>query len=73
MIKNRNGRSSETVREYREGQKTSRKTKMRVYRVAIRPAVTYEVETMILTKGEQEEQRRFERKIYGPKRVVEGA
>ena len=50
----------------------SRKTKMRVYRVAIRPVVTHEVETMILTKGEEEKLRRFEKKIYGPKKVVEG-
>ena len=55
-----------------ESKEVSRKTKMRVCRVAIRPAVTYWAETMILTKGEEEKLRRFERKIYGPKKVVEG-
>ena len=42
----------------------SRKTKMKVYRIAIRPVVTYGAETMILTKGEEEKLRRFDRKIY---------
>ena len=37
----------------------SRKTKIRVYRVAIRP---YGTETMILTKNEEEKLRRIERK-----------
>ena len=50
---------------------TNRKTKMRVHGVAIRPVVTCGVETMILTKGEEEKLRRFERKIYDPKGVVE--
>ena len=54
----------------------SRKTKMRVYRVAIRPLVTYAAEAMILTKGEEEKLRRFERKIVrktcGSKKVVKG-
>ena len=35
---------------------------MRLYRIAIRPVVTYGAETMILTKGEEEKLRRFERK-----------
>ena len=34
--------------------------------------VTYGAETMILTKGEEEKLNRFERKIYRPKKVVEG-
>ena len=54
----------------------SRKTKMRVYRVAIRPVVTCGAGTMILIKDEEEKLRRFERrivkKIYCPKKVVEG-
>ena len=49
---------------------------MGVYRVAIWSVVTYGAETMILTKGVEEKQRRFERKIvrkiYDPKKVVEG-
>ena len=45
---------------------------MRVYGIAIRPMVTCGAEMMILTKGEEEKLRMFERKIYGPKRVVEG-
>ena len=45
---------------------------MRVCSVAIRPIVTYGTKTMILTKGEEEKLRRFEWKIYDPKRVVEG-
>ena len=49
---------------------------MRVRRVAIRPVVTCGAKTIILIKGEEEKLRRFERKfvrkIYGPKRVVEG-
>ena len=44
---------------------------MRVHRVAIRAVVTYEAETKIVTKGEEEKLRRFERKIvrkiYGPR------
>ena len=46
---------------------------MRVYRVVIRPLVTYGAETMILTQGEEEKLKRIERKIarkiYGPKKV----
>ena len=49
---------------------------MRVDKVAIPPVVTYGAETMILTKGEKEKLKRFDRKIvrkiYNPKRVVEG-
>ena len=49
---------------------------MRVCRVALQPVVTYGVETTILTKDEEEKQRRFgrkiARKIYDSKKVVEG-
>ena len=48
----------------------SRKTKMRICRVVIRPVVTYGAETTNLTEGEEEKLRRFERKIYSPKKVV---
>ena len=41
----------------------SRKTKMTA--IAILPVITYGVETIILTKGEEEKLRRYERKIYG--------
>ena len=37
-----------------KGNKIRRKTKMRVYGVAIRPVVTYGGETMILANGEEE-------------------
>ena len=50
----------------------SRKTKMRIYRVTIQSVITYGAETMIVTKDEEEKLRRFERKIYRPKKVVEG-
>ena len=50
----------------------SRKTKMSVYR----SVVTNGAETTILTKAEEDKLRRFERKIvrkiYGPKKAVEG-
>ena len=50
----------------------SRKTKMRIYRVAIRSVVTYGAGRMILTKDEEEKVRRFERKVYSSKKVMEG-
>ena len=34
--------------------------------------ITYGAEAMILTKDSEEKRRRFERKIYSPKREVEG-
>ena len=88
MINNRNDRSRDTEHiiqagnwacykyKYMKSKEMSRKTKMRVYRVAIRPAVSYGAKTMILTKGKEEKLRRFERKIvrkiYGPKKAVKG-
>ena len=49
---------------------------MKVYRIAIRSVVTYGAKTMILAKGEEEKLKRFERKFvrknYGPRNVVEG-
>ena len=88
MINNRNVRSSETEHTIQTGNRAyykhknitkskviSRETKT-VYRLAIRPVVTYEAETMILTKDEEEKLSRFGkkivRKIYGPNRVIEG-
>ena len=84
MINNRNDRGRETehriqacnrtfykYKSVRKSKEINRKTKMKVYKVATRPAVTYGVETMILIKDEGEKLRRFEkkimRKIYGPK------
>ena len=80
---NKNDRTRETDHKIQAGNRAcckcssimkskeiSRETKMRVYRVAIRPVVTYRTETMIVT-NEEEKLRRFGRKIYGPKNVVE--
>ena len=49
--------------QYHEEHEISRKTKMRICRVAIRAVIIYETETIILAKGEEEKLRRFERKI----------
>ena len=66
----------QTVISIMKNKEISRKTNMGVCGVAIRPVVTYEAGTMILTKDEEEKLRRFERKmakkIYGPKKAVEG-
>ena len=80
MINNRNDRNRETEHRIQAGnlayykyksitkrKEIRRKTKMRVYTVGIRSVVTYGAKTM-----EEEKLRRFERKIYGPKKVVEG-
>ena len=84
MINNRNDRSRKTehriqtdnqayckYKSIMKNKERSRKTKMRVYRVAIVPAVTYGAATIILTKGKGEKLKKFEkkflRKIYRPK------
>ena len=75
MIYNRNDRSRETGHRIQDGNRAyyeyksimkskgiiNRKTKMRVNKVAMRPVITYEAGTMILTKSEEEKLRRFER------------
>ena len=47
----------------------SRKTKMIVYRAAIQTVVICGAKAMILTKGEEEKPRRFERKTHCSKRT----
>ena len=67
MVNNRNDRSRETEHRIQSGNRAyykykgimkskeiSRKTRMIVYRVAIRSLVTYEGETMVLINGEEE-------------------
>lgn len=52
------------------------KTKLRIYKTAIRPVATYGAEVMCLTDKDQEKLRVFERKvlrkILGPKKTEEG-
>jgi hypothetical protein len=39
---------------------------MKIYKTLIRPVVTYSSEAWVLKKGDKNNLRRFERKIYGP-------
>ena len=86
IINNKNMRSMEISQRIHAGHRAyykyrhimqhkriSRSTKMRVYKTAIRPTVTYAAETMNITKSDEEKIKIFERqmirKIYGPKVV----
>ena len=64
--------SVETIKTIVKSKEISKKIKIRVYSVAIRPMVTCGAETMILMNGEAEKLRRVEKKIYGPRKIVEG-
>lgn len=63
-------------RQLLKDKQLSTKTKLRVYRTAIRPVVTYAAEVMCLTSKDEERLRIFERKILrrilGPKKTDEG-
>lgn len=58
---------------YLKDKSISRKTKLQIYKTAIRPVVTYAAETMCLTQRCEDKLRVFERKILrkilGPKRT----
>jgi Reverse transcriptase (RNA-dependent DNA polymerase)/Endonuclease/Exonuclease/phosphatase family len=60
-------------KEIMKSKKISNKTKLRVYKTAIRPVVTYAAETARLTNKEEERLRIFERKIvrkmFGGKKI----
>ncbi|KAI4462420.1 hypothetical protein MML48_4g00013485 [Holotrichia oblita] len=88
IISNKNDRSIEIVQRIKAGhnayyrykdimrsKKISRKTKLKVYKAAIRPTVLYAAETMRITNKDAENVRDFERKIirriYGPKKIDE--
>lgn len=89
MIDSRNDRKNEVARRIQLGFKVfysygsimknksiSRRTKLKIYRTAIKPAVTYASETLTLSSEDEEQLRKFERKvirkIFGPHREING-
>ena len=66
-------RAFNKYKQYIINRKISKRLKLKIYKTAIRPVVTYAAETVCLTKKEEERLKIFERKIirkiYGPVKI----
>lgn len=52
-----------------KNKKISTKTKLKIYKTAVRPVVIYPGETICLTNKNEERLKVFKRKIIGPKKI----